>query len=418
MNNAIVLKLILLFLIFFSGKLFAEEQLNKAATLSDIAQPTQSNLLNSDEPLPIDAKLISLLELSENDPISAEKILPNIVDISDNFNVAEKYLMFIIRANLVSENNEAHKAINWLKKALLLEDKIAHVQLIQPQFNQLHLNLAKSYAQISQFKLAYEQKNLYLDKYRDYRKLLREERLIKLNAKYETDLKVKANELLKTEHEYQTLQLAEAAKEAKTQHRNIVILIITAIIFIALLVRQLKIRATLKRISKRDSLTQLFNRRTLFKQGEIHIESALKHQHDLSVILLDIDYFKQVNDHYGHNVGDEVIKAIANLGGETIRPRDILTRLGGEEFAVILPETSHEQAKAIAERFREKVEQYDLSHFGENLKITVSIGVANLAQTQQNFDALLTAADEAMYLAKNAGRNQVCSYLGAVELSV
>jgi diguanylate cyclase (GGDEF)-like protein len=411
MNNATTFQFILLLLILLSGNLFAEEQLNKPATLSDISQPKQYNLLNSEEPLPIDAKIVSLLELSESAPISAEKLLPKIVDISDNFNVAEKYLMLIVRANLLSESNEVHKAINWLNKALLLEDKIAHVQLIQPQFNQIHLNLAKSHAQIAQFQLAYEQKNLYLDKYRDYRKFLRKERLIKLNAKYETDLKVKANELLKTEHEYQALQLAEAAKEAKAQHRNIVIVLITAMIFIALLVRQLKIRATLKRISKSDSLTQLFNRRTLFEQGELHIESALKYQHDISVFLLDIDYFKQVNDLYGHSVGDELIKAIANLGRETIRPRDILARLGGEEFAVILPETSHDQAKAIAERFREKVEQYDLSHFDENLKITVSIGVASLVQTQQNFDALFNAADEAMYLAKNSGRNQVCSYI-------
>jgi diguanylate cyclase len=402
---------VLFLLLVFSGKLFAEEQLNKAPTLSDIGQPNKSNLLNSDEPLPVDARIISLLELSEIDPVAAEKLLPKIIDISHNFNAAEQYLMLMIRAELCHENHEAHKAINWFKQALLLEDKIAHAQLIQPKFNQIHLNFAKKYAQLAQFKLAYEQKNLYLDKYRDYRKLLRKQRLTKLNAKYETDLKVKSNELLKTEHEYRTLQLEEAEKEASTQQRNIMALLITAIIFIALLVRQLKIRTTLKRISANDSLTSLFNRRTLFEQGEIHVESVLKHQDDMSVILLNIDHFKQANDDYGHNVGDEVIKIIAKLGSETIRPRDILARIGGGEFAVILPETSHEQAKAIAERFREKVEQFYLSQVDEKIKITVSIGVASLSQSKQNFDALLNAADKAMYLAKNAGRNQVCSYI-------
>ena len=411
MNNIIKLQLILLTFTIFSIALSAEEQLSKPPTLLGIGQPTQSNLLNSDDPLPVDARIISLLKLSETDPAAAEKLLPKVTEINHNFNVAEKYLMFIVRANLISEYDEAHKAINWLKKALLLEDKISHEQLIQPQFNQLHINLAKNYAQISQFKLAYEQKNKYLDKYRDYRKSLKQQRLAKLNAKYETDLKIKANELLKTEHEYQSLQLEEANKEAETQYRNIVVLLITAIIFVALLVRQLKISAKLKYIAKRDSLTQLFNRRTLFEQGDLHVESALKYQNDMSVILLDIDHFKQVNDLYGHYVGDEVIKIVAQLGRETIRPRDVLARLGGEEFAIILPETSHEQSKAIAERLREKIEHHDLTNQAKNLTLTVSIGVASLAQTEQNFDALLNAADEAMYSAKRAGRNQVCSYI-------
>lgn len=257
-------------------------------------------------------------------------------------------------------------------------------------------------------------KNNYLDKYKSYRSFLKKQRLAKLNAKYETDLKVKANELLKTEHELQALQLEEAKKEADTQNRNILVLFITALIIVVLMMRQLKISATLKHIAKRDSLTRLFNRRSLFEQGENHVESALKYQHDLSVILLDIDHFKQVNDLHGHFVGDEVIKIIAKLGNETIRPRDIFARLGGEEFTVILPETSLEQAKAIAERLREKIELYDLANQAKSLTLTVSIGVASLTQTEQNFDALLSAADEAMYSAKNAGRNQVCSYIKQV----
>lgn len=411
MNNAIYSLIILTLLTFFSGVLAAEEQLNKPPTLSGIGQSIQSKFLNSDEPLPIDAKLISLLELSTKNPIAAEKLLPNIVDVSSHFNVAEKYLMLMVRANLVTKENEAHKAINWLKKALLLEDKINSEQLIQPQFNQLHLNLAKHYAQISQFKLAYQEKNNYLDKYRNYRKLLKNQRLDKFNAKYEMDLKVKANELLKAEHELQALQLIEAEKKVSLQQRNLTILLITAIVFIVLVVRELKVRASLKRLSKSDSLTRLFNSQSLFEQGDIQVELALKHHHYLSVILLDIDHFKQVNEQYGHYVGDQVIQAIATLGKETIRSRDILARLDGEKFAIIFPQTSHEQTKAIAEHFREKVQQNDLTSYGENLKITASIGVASLLQTQQNFDALLSAAGEAMYSAKNAGRNQVCSYI-------
>ena len=95
MNNAIYSLIILTLLTFFSGVLAAEEQLNKPPTLSGIGQSIQSKFLNSDEPLPIDAKLISLLELSTKNPIAAEKLLPNIVDVSSHFNVAEKYLMLM-----------------------------------------------------------------------------------------------------------------------------------------------------------------------------------------------------------------------------------------------------------------------------------------------------------------------------------
>ncbi|GAA6206286.1 GGDEF domain-containing protein [Thalassotalea sp. SU-HH00458] len=411
MINVTSLKLIGFLLLIVMFTLSAEEQLNNAPLLSDTKPAVQSSLLNNDEPLPVNARILSLLELSEKSPGQAEQLLPKVDDISHSFNAAEKYLMLIIRANIIRESHEQHKAINWLKKALSLEDKIATMQLIQPQFNQIHTKLANSYAQIGQYELAYQQKNNYLDKYRDYRKFLREQRLAKLNAKYDTDLKVKANELLKTEHELQHLQLKETEKEVAIQQRNIGILLITAIIFIALLIRQLKINTALKQLTERDNLTQLLNRQSCFEQGELLLEAALKYQHDLSVILLDIDFFERINQEYGCVIGDELINAISQLGKESIRPRDIFARIAGEEFAVILPQTNHEQAKAIAERFREKVQQYRYTYQEEFLQITISIGVASLSQTEQNFDALVNAADEALMAAKNTGRNQVCSYI-------
>ncbi|MDO6445582.1 GGDEF domain-containing protein [Colwellia sp. 1_MG-2023] len=411
MNNIMPYSILLFLLLCFSSDLRSEEQLNKAPTLLDVGQPEESHLLDSEKPFPVDAKIIALLESSEKEPLVAASLLSKVNEISQNFNIAEKYLMLIIRANIITEDADIHKAINWLNKAILLENKIAYAQLILPEFNQIHLNLAKRYIQLAQYKSAYEQKNKYLDKYRDYRKQLREQRLAKLNAKYETDLKVKKNELLKTEHELQRLQLQETEKEAVVQQRNIGILLITAIIFIALLIRQLKINATLKRLTERDNLTRLFNRQSCFEQGEILIESALKYQHDISLILIDIDNFEQVNQQYGYVIGDELIKGISELGKETIRPRDIFARIAGEEFAVILPQTNHEQAKAIAERFREKVQHFRYVYQEEQLQLTISVGVATLSQTQKNFGALVNAADSALTKAKNTGRNQVCSYI-------
>ncbi|MCO4799994.1 MAG: GGDEF domain-containing protein [Colwelliaceae bacterium] len=411
MNNLFQLPKITIFLIFLSSPLFSEEYVIHEPSTNEIKQPFQSNLLNSDEPLPVNARILELLKLSEKEQNKAEKLLPKILEISDNFNIAEKYLMLMVRANLVNNQNQENKVINWLNKALLMEDKMAYEQLILPDFNQIHLMLAKSYAQNKAFKLAYEQKNLYMDKYRDYRKSLRKQRLAKLNDKYETDLKIKSNELLVTQNQYKSVRLKETDKETQIQHRNIVILFVTAIVFLVLLFRQLKIRAILRRLSKTDSLTQLLNRRNLFEEGELLVQVAFEQKDELSVILLDIDHFKAVNDNFGHDVGDKVIVAIAELGRETMRPRDIFARLGGEEFAVVLPDTSHDQAKAIAERLREKVEQYDLSDYGKKLSITVSVGVASVTERTESFDEILNAADEAMYSAKSAGRNQVCSYI-------
>lgn len=162
MNSFRQIQVVLLLFILFTNTVSAEEQLNKTQTLSDIEQTDQSNLLNSEQSLPVDDRIISLLELSQNDPLAAAQLLPKITEISHNFNVAEKYLMFLVRALLIIDEKEAHKAINWLKKAILLEDKIAHEQLIQPTFHQLNKVLASKYAQISQFKLAYEQKKQLL----------------------------------------------------------------------------------------------------------------------------------------------------------------------------------------------------------------------------------------------------------------
>ncbi|MEW6990769.1 GGDEF domain-containing protein [Colwelliaceae bacterium 6441] len=389
-----------------SGYLSAQAQQE-----NDSAAKNQTKgLLEVGEPLPVNARILSLLALSKTNQAEALLLLPKINDISENFNVAEKYLMLLIRANILIDKNQEEKIIDVLEEALLLAEKIPSQQIVLPEFNQVHFLLAQSYAKLEQFKLAYDQKKTYMQKYHDYRVSLREERLTKLNNKYKTDLKVKENEFLVTQQKFKQLQLADAEKETQTQHRNIVILVITAIVFALLLFRQLKIRTILQKLSKTDSLTQLFNRRTLFEQGEMLVASALKRNSDISVILLDIDYFKSINDNYGHDVGDNVIKAIADLGRESMRPRDVFARLGGEEFAVILPDTSHDQARAIAEHFREKVEQYQLINRQETIKTTVSLGVSSLQGTIHNFDDLLNAADEAMYRAKSAGRNHVCSY--------
>jgi diguanylate cyclase (GGDEF)-like protein len=152
-------------------------------------------------------------------------------------------------------------------------------------------------------------------------------------------------------------------------------------------------------------MTNLYNRKMLFEAGEKLTISGSNLKQPLSVILFDIDDLKAINEQYGHHVGDEVIKSIASLGIETMRSRDVFSRVAGEQFAAILPGTNLAQAKAFAERLREKVEFSHFHHQDIKGTITVSAGIANTADIDVEFDLLLNAAGQALHLAKTAGKN-------------
>lgn len=157
-----------------------------------------------------------------------------------------------------------------------------------------------------------------------------------------------------------------------------------------------------------DMLTGLSNRRHFFELSEKEISRARRHHESLAVLMLDIDYFKQFNDTYGHDVGDMVLRRMGEICTGVLRSNDILGRLGGEEFAILLPETVMEQAVETAERLRQAVADSSVEiPGGKQLHFTVSVGVAGLEPGDGNVDAILKRADGALYTAKNAGRNRV-----------
>jgi two-component system cell cycle response regulator len=160
--------------------------------------------------------------------------------------------------------------------------------------------------------------------------------------------------------------------------------------------------------SMRDPLTELYNRRYFDQRlGEEHA-FALRHQRPLSVILLDLDHFKRVNDSHGHPAGDEVLRQVAQLIKRCVRQEDIACRLGGEEFGVLVRVEGREGARAVAERIRKRVEESPVAFAGHLIPITVSAGVATAAEPRlfESPAALLAAADEALYRAKAEGRNR------------
>ena len=157
-----------------------------------------------------------------------------------------------------------------------------------------------------------------------------------------------------------------------------------------------------------DYLTGLSNRRHFMAQGETELSRAIRYQKPLSLMMIDIDLFKSVNDTYGHQIGDVVLQAISRICKATLRHVDIAGRLGGEEFAVILPETTRNEAFEVAERLREAVAKTEVTMpVGLPIHFTVSIGVTTLLDINVNLDMLLHQADQALYEAKRTGRNKV-----------
>lgn len=164
------------------------------------------------------------------------------------------------------------------------------------------------------------------------------------------------------------------------------------------------------KIASRDALTGAFNRRRLEEEATRLKARCLRTGETLAIMMVDIDYFKTVNDRYGHPVGDEVLRCFARMSLDTIRPDDYFARYGGEEFCILLHDSNESEAMELAERLRRVYQEASTVIGDVTVKITVSFGVADSTQVGLEFDALVAAADQALYQAKKTGRNRVVAY--------
>ena len=171
-----------------------------------------------------------------------------------------------------------------------------------------------------------------------------------------------------------------------------------------------KLYRELDRRSTHDGLTGVLNRASFDELLFAECNSADRHKRPLSLLMIDIDFFKRMNDDYGHQVGDRVLRDVARLLAQETRSGDVLVRYGGEEFAVILPEADEGSVAAMAERFRRTVETAEFEYGGiEKMRVTVSVGCATRRPLGSTIDDFVKTADEALYRAKKAGRNRVVS---------
>ncbi len=228
----------------------------------------------------------------------------------------------------------------------------------------------------------------------------------------------------------QLILLIDAAPYKENEHRLLQTALITSIIalLIALFIARAIYRSAIRQskeekerlerlvkertleielLSKTDSLTGLWNRGYLEEMLEIEFKRARRYKHDVSIAIVDLDHFKQINDTYGHMAGDEVLRQVSEDIRSCIRETDFVGRYGGEEIVVILPETDIETAKTIAEKIRNTIESHPVRFEDVTIEVTSSIGLSNLRPEHEDYHEVFAEADEALYRAKEEGRNRV-----------
>lgn len=177
--------------------------------------------------------------------------------------------------------------------------------------------------------------------------------------------------------------------------------------YAAMQLQQLHAYGALQKLADHDALTGLYNRRVFEERMQREEEHFLRYRRPISLLILDVDHFKRINDTFGHPAGDAVLKALASLLRSTVRGADLVARLGGEEFVVLLPETPLTGAVEIAQRLRRQVETMIVEWQSTPIEVRISVGVAACPECTSSPGALLDAADAALYASKRAGRNQV-----------
>jgi len=172
-------------------------------------------------------------------------------------------------------------------------------------------------------------------------------------------------------------------------------------------IQNARLHSEVQKLAITDSLTGLYNRRGLFELGQREVERSRRYKRPLVAMMMDIDHFKFINDYYGHPVGDQVLQAIAKRCNDNLRRIDILGRLGGDEFTILLPETDMFTASHVAERVRQTVAERPVVTEETPINVSVSLGVARATSATPDLEVLISRADAAMYVAKREGRNRV-----------
>jgi diguanylate cyclase (GGDEF)-like protein len=266
---------------------------------------------------------------------------------------------------------------------------------------------ARANAGLNNYKDAYADLQQYVTRYTAANNAERIRQAGALRARFETDREIERNSSLKRELESSQEQSSRQAQQLRWN----TVVAVAAVGIIALLVYFLvanrRYRMQLVRLASQDALTGLPNRRRTLELAVAALDLAKTTGKPLTLALIDMDHFKDINDRCGHAAGDHVLQEFARAGREALRETDILGRWGGEEFLLLMPETPVELAVSSLERLRTLVFGIRLPATGSDLKVSLSAGLASYDETVKSLEDLIARADAALYRAKNDGRDLI-----------
>jgi diguanylate cyclase (GGDEF)-like protein len=228
-----------------------------------------------------------------------------------------------------------------------------------------------------------------------------------LQYQFDTARRDLENARLQAERRSQQQRLKVVERAARWQLAALISTGLLVVLLLVLFLRQLRSTHRINRLALTDALTGVANRRQVEIAAAHAVEQARVAREPLAVLTFDLDWFKRINDGHGHAGGDQVLVRVARACESVLRQQDLLGRIGGEEFIVLLPNTSTDAALLVAERLRDSVHRLDLSDIASDLGVTISLGLAMLRTEDDGVHGAIDRADAALYRAKEAGRNRV-----------
>lgn len=233
------------------------------------------------------------------------------------------------------------------------------------------------------------------------------EQLLRQQMKFEVNKKGNENLILKRENQLKEQKLRDSNRIRTLQVAVMALVAVLCSLISIFLVRQVRIARRMRTLAHTDELTKIANRRHVITYGEELLKQCRELNLPFSVLLLDIDYFKKINDTFGHSIGDVVLTKTAEICASALRKGDCIGRFGGEEFLIILPASSPQQAAEVAERICTRLALATMSDIHSKLRVTLSIGAASDITASASLEDLVAKADEALYHVKNHGRNGI-----------
>ncbi|HSU15022.1 diguanylate cyclase [Longimicrobium sp.] len=265
---------------------------------------------------------------------------------------------------------------------------------------------AQALAGVGDWKGALDARNAQIGLQRALADRLREENTSRLRVQFDAEKKEAENRALLRENELRGRALRDAARIRTLGTAVIALSLAMIAILAALVVRHFRHARQMRALAMTDELTRLPNRRHLLTVAGQRVDAAKQGTGPLSVLALDVDHFKRINDAHGHEVGDQVLRRVAELFRATLRRDDVIGRTGGEEFVVVMPGAGAAVAVEVAERLRGAVERAEWGDLAPGLSVTVSVGATEWTPGDDTFAALARRADDSLYRAKERGRNR------------